>query len=185
MQELSMNILDIAQNSLSGGAKLINIGVDIDTHCKKMTITVEDNGCGMSEEMCARVTDPFCTSRKTRKVGLGLPFFKMAAEMTGGHFDIHSQLGKGTQVKAVFCLDSIDTAPLGDVAGSIAMLIQCNPDIDFVYTAGADGDEFITDTRELRAVLGEVSFAQPEIAIWIREYIDENTKEILKRSIAL
>lgn len=185
MQELSMNILDVAENSVTSGAKFIGITLTINTKAKSLVINIKDDGCGMPAEMVARVTDPFCTNRTTRKVGLGLPFFKMAAELTGGTLIIQSTVGKGTSVTASFTLGHIDLAPLGDVAGSIASLIQCNPNIDFVFTVLADEDTFCTDTRELREVLGEVSFALPEVAIWIREYIDENTKELLKRSITL
>jgi len=156
MQELSMNVLDVAENSVAAGATLVAITLSIDTAAKRMTLTITDNGKGMPPEMAARVTDPFCTTRKTRKVGLGLPFLKMAAEMTGGALSIESTVGKGTCVTAWFTLGHIDLAPLGDMSATVAGLIQCSPDIDFVYTVQADGEQFAADTRELRAVLDGV-----------------------------
>lgn len=180
-----MNVLDIAQNSVAANASLIEIMLDINPLQELITLIIKDNGKGMSEETLARVTDPFCTSRKTRKVGLGLPFLKMAAEMTGGALHITSELGVGTVVKATFCLGHIDLAPLGDMTGTITSLVQCSPDIDFVYTVKADNGEFVCDTRELREILGEVSFAEPAVALWLRDYLSENTNHILKRSSAL
>lgn len=185
MQELSMNVLDVAENSVAAGATLTEITLLIDPAQKRMTLSIADNGKGMSPEMAARVTDPFCTTRKTRKVGLGLPFLKMAAEMTGGTLQIESTPGKGTTVTATFVLGHIDLMPLGDMAATIAGLIQCNPDIDFVYTVAAEGAHFTTDTRELRAVLDGVPFSEPSVALWIRAYIAENTADILKRSNAV
>lgn len=183
MQELSLNILDIAQNSVAANATLVEISIDINTQTKRLVISVADNGKGMSEETVKNVTDPFYTTRKTRKVGLGLPFFKMAAEATGGSMTVQSAVGKGTTVTAVFTLGHIDLAPLGDVSGTIAALIQCNPDIDFVYRASADGEAFCLDTREVREILGEVSLDSPDVALFLRHYLSENQDNILKRSV--
>ena len=180
MQELSMNVLDVAENSVAAGATLVAITLSIDTAAKRMTLAITDNGKGMPPEMAARVTDPFCTTRKTRKVGLGLPFLKMAAEMTGGALSIESTVGKGTCVTAWFTLGHIDLAPLGDMSATVAGLIQCSPDIDFVYTVRAAGGEFCADTREMRAVLGGVPLSEPSVAQWIREFIEENTQPILE-----
>ena len=180
-----MNVLDVAENSVAAGASLTQITLDINTAIKRLTLTIADNGKGMPPEMVARVTDPFCTSRTTRKVGLGLPFLKMAAEMTGGTLSVASTVGVGTQVCATFVLGHIDLMPLGDMAATVAGLMQCNPEVDFVYTATADGESFTADTRELRAVLDGVSLAEPGVALWIREYLAENTEPILKRSNAI
>lgn len=180
-----MNVLDIAQNSVAANASIIEIMLDINPLQKLITLIIKDNGKGMSGETLAKVTDPFCTSRKTRKVGLGLPFLKMAAEMTGGVLYITSELGKGTVVKATFGLGHIDLAPIGDMTGTITTLVQCNPSIDFVYTVKADNGEFVCDTREMREILGEVSFAEPAVALWLKDYLFENTNHILKRSSAL
>ena len=184
-----MNVLDVAENSVSAGATLTQITLTIDTKQKLQTLVIADNGKGMSAEMLAKVTDPFCTSRTTRKVGLGLPLLKMAAEMaaekTSDTHAIESTVGAGTTVTATFTLGHIDLMPLGDITSTIAGLVQCNPDIDFVYTLSADTETFTLDTRELRTVLDGVSFAEPSVAIWVKEYLAENTESILKRSSVL
>ena len=174
MQELSLNVLDIVQNSISAQATLIEVGVCSETEKSLLTITVADNGCGMTPEQVQNVTDPFYTSRKTRRVGLGVPFFNMAAEMTGGGFEIVSQPGSGTKLCATFRTDSIDCMPLGDINETVYTLVTLNEQIDFVYTRRIDERMFTLDTRELRAILGDIPFSEPEVAAFIREYIASN-----------
>lgn len=178
MQELSLNILDVAQNSVKAGANLIAIGVEESTADDRMTITITDNGCGMTPEQVARVIDPFYTTRTTRKVGLGVPFFKMAAELTGGNFRIESNVGQGTSVTAIFGRSSIDRMPLGDIAATVAALVQGSPDRDFVYTRRIDGREMVADTRQFREALAGIPLDTPEVLAFITEYINENTAEI-------
>lgn len=178
MQELSLNILDIAQNSVKAGASLVEISIDQDDAGDRLSIAIEDNGCGMTPEQVERVTDPFFTSRTTRKVGLGVPFFKMAAEMAGGSFSISSEPGKGTAVRASFVLGHIDRMPLGDISSTVASLIQCNGEMDFVYSYTRNGNTFSTDTRQLKELLGDVDITSPQIVEFIREYIEENTAAI-------
>lgn len=185
MQELSLNVLDVAENSVAAGASIIEITVDIQPPKKSLLLTIRDNGKGMTPELLARVTDPFCTSRTTRKVGLGLPFLKMAAEMTGGGLDLQSTLGKGTCLRASFVLGHIDLAPLGDMSSTVSGLVQCNPELDFVYTVVADTDRFVLDTRQIKQMLDGISLAEPEIALWLRQYLNENTEHLLKRSCAI
>lgn len=175
-----MNVLDIAQNSVAAGATLTQILLTIRNTENQMVLTIIDNGKGMSEEMVQTVTDPFCTTRTTRKVGLGLPFLKMAAEITGGALTIESTLGVGTTVTASFTLGHIDLMPLGDIAQTITSLIQCNPELDFVYTLTKDEKTFTADTREFREILDGVSFAQAAVAVWLEEYLAENTNLIMK-----
>ena len=182
MQELSMNVLDVAENSVAAGSTLTTIAVEIDTAGKKLAVTIADNGRGMSQETVKKAADPFYTTRTTRRVGLGLPFFREAAESAGGTFSIRSELGKGTTVSATFALGNIDLAPLGDMSGTIISLVQCNPDIDFIYRVRSDGDTFTMDTRELRAILGDVPLSTPQVAVLLRSYLEENTENLLKRS---
>ena len=170
MQELSLNVLDIAQNSVRAGARLIEIMVDEQPESDIMTITVADDGCGMTPEQAAHVTDPFFTTRTTRRVGLGVPFLKMAAEMTGGGLTIETAPGRGTTVRAVFGLTHIDRMPLGDIAATICSLIQCNPEIDFTYTYRRGESSF--------TVLGDVPLSNPEVVAFIGSFIRENTQEI-------
>ncbi|MBQ9845478.1 MAG: sensor histidine kinase [Oscillospiraceae bacterium] len=181
MQELSLNILDIAQNSIVANATLIEIGVEVDEK-DFLTITIRDNGKGMDEESVKNVINPFFTSRTTRKVGLGVPFFKQAAEDTGGSFHIESQVGVGTTIKAVFDTTNIDYTPLGEVWDTVAILIQMNETIDFVYTVRKDGEEFVCDTRQLREIMEGMPLSDLNVVQWIKEFIRENQTEILKRS---
>lgn len=178
MQELSLNILDIAQNSIRAGANLIGISVVRSMIDNKMTIIVEDNGCGMSKEKIEQVTNPFFTTRTTRPVGLGVPFFKMSAEMTGGNFKIESEVGAGTTVTATYVLDHIDLMPLGDMASTMVSLISVNPEIDFTYRYGYNGKEFLLDTREIKQILEGLPVNSPEVLMFIKEFIEENTKQV-------
>ncbi len=180
MRELSLNILDIAQNSISAGAPLITIEVSENTTDHTLLIGIYDNGKGMSENQVKSVIDPFFTTRTTRKVGMGIPLFKMAAEQTGGSLEIKSELGVGTEVKAYFKTDSVDFTPLGDVASTVQMLITMNTDRDFVYKHTVDGKEFVCDTREIKAILGDVPLDSYEISQWILEFIKENTEVLYK-----
>ncbi len=176
MRELSLNILDVAQNSISAGATLIEIGIREETAEELLTIQITDNGCGMSAEKLKSVTDPFYTTRTTRKVGMGLPLFRMAAEMTGGRLGITSQEGIGTTVTALFHTGHVDFVPLGDVCSTITMLICMNTDRDFLYRRSRDKKSFQVDTRELRVILGDVPLDTPEVREWIQDYITEQTQ---------
>lgn len=180
MRELSLNILDIAQNSITANASLITIEVSENTAEQTLLIGIYDNGKGMSEEQVRSVIDPFFTTRTTRKVGMGIPLFKMAAEQTGGGLEIKSELGVGTEIRATFKTDSVDFTPLGDVASTIQMLITMNTDRDFVYSHKVDEKEFVCDTRELKAILGDVPLDTYEVSQWILEFIKENTEVLYK-----
>lgn len=178
MRELSLNVLDVAQNSISANAALVQIAQK--QAGNRLIVTISDNGRGMSPEQVAQVTNPFFTTRTTRDVGLGVPLFKMACEQTGGRFSIESELGKGTVVTAEFVTDHIDMTPVGDMNSTILLLITCNPHIDFVYTHEIDGKSFTLDTRELREILGDdVEFNNTEVAAWIRDYLAENEAELI------
>lgn len=178
MEELSLNVLDIAQNSVRAGARLIAITVDEQPRDDLLTITISDDGCGMTPEQVQHVTDPFFTTRTTRKVGLGVPFFKMDAEMTGGGLTIDSAPGKGTAVRARFGYSHIDRMPLGDMASTVSSLIQCNPDLDFVYTHRLGEKSFTADTREFRTILEGVPLNNPEVVSFITSFVRENMAEL-------
>lgn len=179
MRELSLNVLDIAQNSISANAGLIEIEVAENTAESTLLLGVYDNGCGMTPEQVRNVTDPFFTTRKTRKVGMGIPLFKMAAEMTGGSFDLQSVVGEGTKTTAVFKTDSIDFTPLGDIESTVIMLVTMNTDRDFLYRRSCDGREFVFDTRQIKQVLDGVPLTEPDVVEWMKAYICENTQEII------
>ena len=174
MKEIALNILDIANNSIRAGCKTLKIEIEESEKDNFMKLTITDDGCGMDEEFLMRVTDPFTTTRTTRPVGMGIPLFKMAAEMAGGSLNISSKKGEGTCLRADFQLSHIDRPPLGDMAGTIAAIIQSTPEMKLVYELKTDEGDFTFKTEELKDVLGDVSLSEPEVVEWIREYVREN-----------
>lgn len=180
MRELSLNVLDIAENSVAANASLCEIEIVESTEAKKLFIGIYDDGKGMTEEQVRSVKDPFFTTRTTRKVGMGVPLFKMAAEMTGGSFDIESKVGVGTKVKATFKTDHLDFTPLGDMCSTVVLLITMNTHMDFLYSYKIDEKKFTLDTRQLKEILGDVPLNEPSISNWIKDYINQNTKQLME-----
>ena len=178
MRELSLNVMDVAQNSVRAEATLVEILVEESDKNDSLSITIRDNGCGMTQEQVQQVIDPFFTTRTTRKVGLGVPLFKMSAEQTGGSFDITSEVGRGTQTRARYVKSHVDMTPLGDINSTVSILIRCNPEIDFVFTHSTDKGAFTLDTRELREVLEGVSLDTPDVVEWIEQFLEEQTENI-------
>lgn len=177
MKELSLNILDIAENSVKAGATLTRISLDDDG--ERLVLTVSDDGCGMTEEVLKTVTDPFYTTRTTRKVGMGLPLLKLESEMTGGEIKVSSRHisghpdDHGTDVSALFYKNHIDCTPLGDVVSTIITLIQGHPDTDFLFIHRIKEKEVKLDTRELREVLVDVPLDTYDVIKWIKEFLNE------------
>lgn len=178
MRELADNIMDIAQNSISAGASLTEVHVKVSHQDNLITFVFRDDGCGMSEELVRSVTEPFTTTRKTRKVGLGLPLLRQTAEMTGGMLDIQSAVGVGTTVTATFGLDHIDRPPMGDVAGAWFSLVVMNPEKDFLFTYDYDGQTFTFDTRIVRETVAPIPLNQMEVSAWIKECIQTEINEL-------
>ncbi len=176
MRDLSMHITDIVQNSVRAKAKLVQL--TIEEKQDWLIFTFEDDGTGMNEETVKKVTDPFFTSRTTRKVGLGLPLFKQNAEMTGGSLHVFSELGKGTKVKVVMGLHHIDRPPVGDLPSTMAMIITGNPDVDMVFKYIKIDNEFSLDSREVKEALDGMDIRMPQVTSFLKEMIDENLKEI-------
>ena len=180
MKELSLNVLDIVENSVKAGASLIRILLEECT--ETLTLTVEDDGCGMREEILRGVINPFYTTRTTRKVGMGIPLLKLAAEQTGGEVTITSRHESeypdthGTEVVARFYKQHIDFTPMGDIVSTVTTLIQGSPEIDFDFTDVSPERTVGLKTSEIRAVLGDISLAEPEIQQWMREYLEEQYK---------
>lgn len=180
MRELSLNILDIAQNSISAGASLTEIVVNENTKENTLLIGIYDNGCGMTEEQVKSVIDPFFTTRTTRKVGMGIPLFKMSCEQTGGKFTIESEKGVGTKINALYKTDSVDFTPLGDIASTIVTIVSMNADKEFLYRRVLDDKEFIFSTVEIKKILDGVPLSEPSVMNWIEEYLNEQYNELLK-----
>ena len=179
MKEISLNILDIAENSVKARATLTEISVT--EKGEILTLIIKDDGCGMDEETVRSVVDPFYTTRKTRSVGLGIPLLKLACEQTGGQLEIKSSknsIDHGTTVKAIFFKNHIDFTPLGDVISSIVTLIQGHPNTDFLFTHTTEDGKVSIDTREIRAVLEDVPLDTYEVITWIRENLEEQYDDI-------
>ncbi len=173
MRELSLHILDCLENSIEAGATRSALTIEEDSTLDCLTISVEDNGRGMSAELVARVLDPFVTTRKTRHVGLGLPLLAAAAERAGGRVTVQSMPAKGTVVKASFGLRHLDRAPLGDLPATLMAVLLAQPPVELAYRHRVDGREFACDTAELREVLGEVPLSHPQVRAWLRQYLEE------------
>lgn len=181
MKELSLNILDVAENSVKAKASLTEISIE-ETE-EKLILTITDNGCGMDEETVKTVTNPFYTTRTTRKVGMGLPLLKMQAELTEGSLKVSSKHileypdEHGTCVSAEFNKNHIDFTPLGDVVSTITTLIQGHPDKDFLFTHTFENKEISLDTREIRVVLEDVPINTYEVIKWIEGNLKEQYLE--------
>lgn len=177
MDELSLYVLDITMNSVRAGASEITISLVEEGAW--LTFSVSDNGCGMTEEQVQRLSNPFFTTRKTRKVGLGIPFLTMLAELTGGHVtvqSVHESVSEnhGTTTTAVFNKTHIDFVPLGDMIETVKTLIQGSPDVNFTYIHRIDGREVRLSCAELKAILGEeIPLNEPDILEWIGGYLTE------------
>ncbi|MCH5198352.1 MAG: sensor histidine kinase [Oscillospiraceae bacterium] len=182
MKELSLNILDITMNSVKAGADKINISL-FETE-ETLQIEIKDNGCGMKEDFVKNVTDPFTTTRTTRKVGLGIPFFKLAAEQTGGSLNIVSKHESdfpdlhGTVITALFYKNHFDFTPLGDIISTLVTLLQGAPEIEWLFVHKTPAGEVLLDTAELRSVLGDIPLNTPDVLLWIRESLEEQYGEI-------
>jgi len=173
-----MHILDIVQNSIAGGASFIEISINVQTDKNIFEITIIDNGRGMDEEMLNHVTDPYTTTRTTRKVGLGLPLLKHTAEQANGYLKIHSEINCGTEVYAVLQNDHIDRPDLGDIAGAVVLLAAANPAIEIKYIHQINDKHYIFDTREVKEALEGMPINDPKIRNYLKEMINENIEEL-------
>ncbi|MFY9153011.1 MAG: ATP-binding protein [Prolixibacteraceae bacterium] len=178
MKDLSLHILDIVQNSIRAKARLIRIEIIEKPVSDQLIITITDDGSGMNDEQLKRAADPFYTSRKTRKVGLGLSLLRQNAESTGGTFEIESALGKGTKVIATFGLSHLDRPVLGDLTGTLLILISSPGESDFVFRHQTPSGEFALDTREIKLTLDGVQLSHPEIRVFLKELVQENLEQI-------
>ncbi len=178
MKTFADHITDITLNSIAAKANLIEIMVEEDKSLNLYTIKIKDNGCGMSKELSQQAVQPFFTTRKTRKIGLGLSFFKQNAEQTGGSFELQSAPGKGTCVKAVFKHNHIDRPAIGDLAEAYILLLISHEGIDFHYTHKTGDGEYKIKSAEILQKLGNISLTNSQLRNALKEMIDNNLTEI-------
>ena len=180
LEDLSAHVLDIAENSVMASGTEVRIEILEERSADRLIFSVEDNGKGMTEDFIAKVTDPFTTTRTTRRVGMGLPFLKQSAELWGGGLAISSKPGKGTKTTATFRMSSIDRPPLGDIPATLMTLIMGSPEIHWTYRHKTDSGEFVLDTDEIiEALDGDREMLRSvEVGLWLREHIKENLDEI-------
>jgi hypothetical protein len=180
MKELSLNMLDLAQNGIKAGAKLINLEVD-ENESGFFVFRVQDNGCGMKADMVQKIRDPFFTTRTTRKVGMGVSLVDMLTTQCGGHLDISSTPGKGTLMAAYFGKDNIDRPPLGDLPATMKVLVAGAPSLDFTLSYKNGGHSFVFDTREVRKELGPLAdFTSPALYEWVESFVRRGMEMVHK-----
>ncbi len=177
MKELSLHILDIVQNSIHANASKIEVSIIENEQENQITISVADNGSGMSEEQIKNTLDPFFTTKK-KKTGLGIPLLKQHAELAGGKIDIQSELGTGTTLSAWFEYHNMDRQPMGDLTRTITGLIRSNPEIDFVYKHKVADKEFILNLAEIKKELDGIPVNTPSVINFLDDMITESIKEI-------
>jgi hypothetical protein len=170
--------MDLIENGLNAGATLIELMVNEDRSANRLTITIRDNGHGIPEELVNEVLSPFFTTRTTRRVGLGLSLFREASRRCEGSFDLKSEEGKGTEVRATFRLNHIDLAPLGEMGSTLSCLIMGNPGVDFLYRHRVDDRAFELDTRQVKSELEGVDINEPEVVQYIGALINESLSEL-------
>ncbi len=178
MKEISLHILDILQNSTAAGASLVELSITEDRANDLFMFCIKDNGKGMDEEFLKNVISPFATKRTTRKVGLGIPLLKLAAENAGGGIEIKSELGVGTEITARFVHSHIDRQPLGNIVDTVFSTITSYLDVDFVFSHFVDGKEFSVDTRQLKEILKEVPLNDTGVMNWLLEYLRQGEDEL-------
>lgn len=182
MLELAAHILDIAENSVRAGAKIIEIIIDEDSEKNLLTIEINDDGSGMTKEEIQKAFDPFYTTKKVRRFGLGIPLLTDAAQRAGGSLDLKSEKGKGTWLKATFQMNHLDRQPMGDISSTIINLIAGNSFVDFIYKHRHNDRRFSLDTREIRKEIDDLPINHFEILKYIRGVIDEGLSDIESQS---
>lgn len=182
LEDLSAHVLDISENSTRAGATKIEVIIKEDDKDDLLLFSVQDNGKGMTPEFAAKVTDPFTTTRTTRRVGMGLPFLRQSCELCGGELKIESAVGVGTKTTASFMLSSVDRPPLGDVPASVMTLIMGSPEVHWIFRYIVNEGEYTLDTDELLEALdGDRSMlGTPDVGMWIRDNVTEGLSELRK-----
>jgi len=176
MEDLSLHILDVAENSVAAQASRIEIRLAEDKKLDALSIEVIDNGIGMDEETQKRALDPFFTTKKTRRFGLGLSLLSESAKAANGYLSLSSRKGKGTRIKAVFQYSHIDRRPLGNIGQTIIALVIGNPDIDFIYVHKKDRQRYVFDTKRIRSQLKDIPINSLEGMRMIKEELRKDPK---------
>ncbi len=176
MQDVAMHLLEIVMNSISAKATDIDITIEENHTNNILLLQVVDNGCGMSDDIKKKVIDPFVTSRKTRKIGLGLSFFKGLCDVCNGSFHLESEVGVGTTIEATLQLDHWDLPPLGNIGELMMFAISNNDSINYRLTF-LSKTEFIFTSKEIKDVLDGASMQDSAILLWIKEYINEHIQQ--------
>jgi hypothetical protein len=178
MKDLSLHILDIANNSIRAGASLVTLAITENTDDDTLIICITDDGCGMTEEELKMASDPFFTSRKTRKVGLGIPLFKQNAEQTGGWLKLQSTKGKGTRIEAMFRLSHLDRPPMGDLASVFVLLMAGTQGVEFELNYATPVGKYSISSVEIKDILDDVPLTEIEVQKQIEGLILSNLLEI-------
>ena len=178
MQDISLHLLDIAENSIRAQAQNIQIELHEVPSNNQLILRVSDDGLGMSKEFLKNVTFSYVTTRTTRKVGLGLPLLYHSCVSAGGSLKIQSKLCEGTLIEAVMQYDHINRLPIGDVASSLMILIQGNPDTEFIYTHTYERKHFVFSTSEVKQILDTISIQELEVIQWLRCYMTEHIADL-------
>lgn len=178
LRDISLHIIDLCENSIKADSSRIEILLKVDFNKDELTVSISDNGVGMDSEMLSKVGDPFTTGRTTRNVGLGIPFFKQACEMTGGFVDIESRRNEGTTIKGKMVVSHIDRLPLGDIGETFATLVMSKPDIDFVLRLESNDESIAISTEEIKRELEDVPITTYEVLEWLKALVNSKVAEI-------
>lgn len=179
MQEISLHLLDIARNSIEAGATRVEILIEEDLQEDVLRLEVLDNGSGMNEETLRKIVDPFFTTKqKGNRVGLGIPLLQAATQRCDGKFSIKSSPGQGTTVSACFRHSHIDRMPLGNIPGTIALLLTSGKEVDILYTHRIGGKEMVFDSAEIRRRLDGLPIYNPVILEWVSSYLEKELEDL-------
>ena len=189
MREIALHLLDIAENSAAADSRNISIQVHEDLYEDLLIASVTDDGRGMDAETAKNVQDPFYTTRTTRKVGLGIPLLKLAAEQAEGSFSLQSEPGKGTRLEATFRHSHVDRMPLGDIASTFLTVLISHPNIHwtFVYQVtdkSGDSRDFVFDDAELKTELGDLSLTEPDVLTFVRGMLEEGIEALAPQKVS-
>jgi len=174
MRELSLHILDLVQNSIEAGATKVEVSIAENRKQDELLIRICDNGRGMTEAMMQKVLDPFVTTKKTRRIGLGLPLIQMSTQRCDGYLHIHSEPGMGTCVEAMYRHSHLDRPPLGKITETIKAIIFANPELNFTYSHVVDSRSFSLATKDITEILGDIPLTHPDVIEWLTEYLSSS-----------